>query len=128
MHRTRFWLDSAVVWSDALLVIIVGANLLFNVVANVSFKYSAASLNWRDFLTWQVVGNIAGFITVITLTALLRYIPLHVAFPITTGLTVLGVQILAARLFFQEPISPAQWLGTLLVVTGILMIGGRQSG
>ena len=70
----------------------MAANLLFNVVANASFKVSATSPNWRSFVTWQVIGNLAGFVTVLTLTGLLRFIPLHVAYPVTVGLAVIGVQ------------------------------------
>jgi multidrug transporter EmrE-like cation transporter len=106
-------------------LVLFSANLLFNVIANASFKFSVTHPTWRSFLTWQVIGNIAGFITVLTLTGLLRFIPLHVAFPVTTGMTVIGLQVLAARLLFHEQISPAQWLGTFLVVIGIMLIGGR---
>jgi len=106
-------------------LVLFSANLLFNIIANASFKFSVTNPTWRSFLTWQVIGNIAGFITVLTLTGLLRFIPLHVAFPVTTGMTVIGVQVLAARLLFHEQISPAQWLGTFLVVIGIMLIGGR---
>jgi multidrug transporter EmrE-like cation transporter len=48
--------------------------------------------------------------------------PLSVAFPLTTGLTVLGVQLVAASWIFNEPISHRQWLGTLAVVIGIWLI------
>jgi len=106
-------------------LVLFSANLLFNVIANASFKFSVTHPTWRSFLTWQVIGNIAGFITVLTLTGLLRFIPLHVAFPVTTGMTMIGLQVLAARLLFHEQISPAQWLGTFLVVIGIMLIGGR---
>jgi multidrug transporter EmrE-like cation transporter len=106
-------------------LVLFSANLLFNIIANASFKFSVTNPTWRSFLTWQVIGNIAGFITVLTLTGLLRFIPLHVAFPVTTGMTVIGVQVLAARLLFHEQVSPAQWLGTFLVVIGIMLIGGR---
>ena len=104
---------------------LLGGNLLFNVIANASFKVSADSRTWREFMFWQVIGNLAGLITVLTLTGLLRHVPLHVAFPLTTGLAIIGVQVGAARLLFHEPITPAQWIGTLLVVAGILLIGGR---
>jgi multidrug transporter EmrE-like cation transporter len=76
-------------------------------------------------LAWQVLGNLAGFITVLTLTGLLHYLSLHVVFPITAGLAVVGVQVVAARMLFGEPITQAQWLGTLLVVAGIALISGR---
>jgi multidrug transporter EmrE-like cation transporter len=111
--------------STGIVVALVGGNLLFNVLANASFKVSADSRTWREFLLWQVVGNLAGLVTVLTLTGLLRHMPLHVAFPLTTGLAVLGVQVGAAWLLFRESVTPAQWMGTLLVVVGILLIGGR---
>lgn len=104
---------------------LVGANLLFNVIANASFKLSAQGHSWRHFLVWQVIGNLSGLVTVLTLTGLLRYIPLSVAFPVTTGLTVIGVQVIAAWLLFQESITPTQWLGTLLIMAGILLVGGK---
>lgn len=108
-----------------IIILLIGGNLFFNIVANASFKVSALSTTWRDFLTWQVIGNIAGFITVLTLTWLLRYLPLHVAFPLTTGLAVIGVQLVAAGWLFGESITPAQWWGTLLVIIGIALLSGR---
>jgi multidrug transporter EmrE-like cation transporter len=98
---------------------------LFNIIANASFKMSAINFNWRGFLAWQVVGNLAGFITVLMLTGLLRLVPLHVAYPVTAGLAVVGVQVVAARWLFGETISSGQWLGTLLVITGIVLISRR---
>jgi multidrug transporter EmrE-like cation transporter len=108
-------------WVASLLL----SNVLFNVVSNGSFKASAQSDNLRGFLFWQVVGNLTGFITVLTLTGLLRYIPLHVAFPVTTGLAVIGVQLIAGKFFFGEVISTERWLGTILVVLGIALISKR---
>jgi multidrug transporter EmrE-like cation transporter len=99
------------------------ANFLFNVISNASFKYSAQSPGWNGIIAWQIVGNLAGFITVVTLTLLLRNTALNVAFPITAGLSVVGVQVFAAWLLFHEPISPVKWLGTLLIVLGIILIG-----
>ena len=104
---------------------LIASNLLFNILANAGFKASAASPTWQGFLAWQVIGNLAGFITVLTLTGLLRYLPLHVAYPVTTGLAILGVQLVAARWLFREAISPTQWLGAMLVMAGIFLIGRR---
>ncbi len=101
---------------------LITLNMAFNVLANASFRVSAMSATWRDILTWQVIGNIAGFITVITLTLLLRHMPLSIAFPLTTGLAVLGVQIVASIWLFHEPVSQRQWLGTLAIVLGIWLI------
>jgi multidrug transporter EmrE-like cation transporter len=106
-------------------LILILANLLFNILANVSFKYSAGGPTWREFLFWQVVGNLAGLITVITLTWLLRFIPLHIAFPVTTGLTVIGVSLVASHWIFKEEVTNGQFLGTLLVVLGIVLLSRR---
>ncbi len=111
--------------SVAASIALLGGNLFFNVLANVSFKFSAVSDTWRGFLLWQLLGNLAGLSAVLTLTGLLRFVPLHVAYPITAGLAVVGVQVVAAGLIFDEPITSTQWLGVLLVVVGIVLIGGR---
>jgi multidrug transporter EmrE-like cation transporter len=101
---------------------LVLCNLIFTVIANSSFKVSAQSTHWRNFLLWQVVGNLAGFVTVILLTLLLRYQPLSVAFPLTTGLGVIGVQIIASYYLFGESISQERWLGAILIILGIVFL------
>jgi multidrug transporter EmrE-like cation transporter len=97
-------------------------NMVFNILGNASFKLSALAANWKGLVGWQVAGNLAGFVTVLTLTWLLKYLPLHVAQPMVQGLAIIGVQIVAAKLFFHEAISPTQWLGMLVIVAGILLI------
>lgn len=111
--------------SGILVPLLIVGNLLCNVVASSCFKLSALSQEWRRFLLWQIAGNLAGFIAVLTLTGLLRFVPLHIAHPITTGLAVIGVQVIASHWLFGEAISPTQWLGVLLIAAGILLIGGR---
>jgi multidrug transporter EmrE-like cation transporter len=111
--------------SNILIIGFILVNLIFNIIANASFKVSAESSNWRSFLTWQVIGNLAGFVTVLTLTTLLCYIPLSVAFPITAGLMVIGVQVVGSWLFFGEPIPAQRWLGTVLVIAGIVFLTSR---
>ncbi len=108
--------------ASAMILVLIIVNLAFNILANASFRLSAMSGNWRGMLSWQVVGNLAGLVTVVTLTWLLKYMPLSIAFPLTTGLTVLGVQMVAASWIFNEPISQRQWAGTLAVVLGIWLI------
>jgi multidrug transporter EmrE-like cation transporter len=125
MNRPMYFLDglAGTARPGALIAALLLANVAFNIVANASFKVSALSASWKPFLSWQVIGNLAGFLTVLTLTWLLRYVPLHVAFTVTTGLAVLGVQIGASAWIFHEPIGTSQWLGSLLVVGGIVLIG-----
>ncbi|MBF6594690.1 MAG: hypothetical protein IVW51_09600 [Thermaceae bacterium] len=113
------------IWAVVLVIVLIVLNLVFSVLSNIGFKLSITNWAWRNFLVWQIIGNLAGFITAITLTALLWYIPLKVAFPLTTGLSIIGVQIVAADWLFHEAITPAQWLGTLLIVIGIWLIGWR---
>lgn len=97
-------------------------NLVFNILGNASFKLSALAANWKGLIGWQVVANLAGFVTALTLTGLLKYLPLHVAQPMVQGLAILGVQILAARLFFHETISPTQWIGMVVIIAGMVLI------
>ncbi len=127
MTQVRVWLNE---WfrtggSSFAITALVGLNVLFTVISNASFKVSADSANWRLFLFWQIIGNVAGLITVLTLTALLRFIPLNVAFTVTTGLGIFGVQILAAAWLFHEPITSAQWIGSLFVAVGVALMMGH---
>jgi multidrug transporter EmrE-like cation transporter len=102
--------------------VLVGLNVACSIVANAAFRVSARGATWGDFVTWQVLGNLAGFVTVLTLTGLLRYAPLSIAFPVTTGMSILGVQIVAARWLFNEPIGAVQWAGSLLIAVGIFLV------
>ena len=124
MLRTRIPSDLAARPASSFIVMtaLVAVSVLFNIVASSGFKMSAASTNWRSFLALQAVGNFSGLVTVLALTGLLRLTSLHVAYPVTTGLSVVGVQVVAAALLFREAISPTQWLGTLLIVAGIVLI------
>lgn len=101
---------------------LVALNVIFSIVANAAFRISARSPAWSDVVTWQLVGNLAGFMTVICLTGMLRYVPLAIAFPVMTGMSILGVQIVAARWLFQEPITSLQWAGALLIGLGVILV------
>ncbi len=97
------------------------------VASNVGFKLSAGSQNWRGFLAWQVMGNLAGFLGVISFTLLLKFIPLYLAYGIFMGLGFVAVQVVAARLIFKEPIRSVQWIGVTLILLGIFLIAlGRR--
>ncbi|MCW5889301.1 MAG: hypothetical protein KIT14_01980 [bacterium] len=103
-------------------VLLVVLHVLLNVVTNVALRWSAYGATWSDVVVWQIAGNLAGFVTVLCLTGLLRYLPLGVAYPLTTGLSVIAVQVFAAHWFFGEAIQPAQWAGTLLIVLGVALV------
>jgi len=104
------------------MTILIALNVLFNIAANAAFRISARSATWGDVLLWQVLGNLAGLVTVVSLTGLLRYMPLNVAFPITTGISILGVQVVAAKWLFQEPINSLQWTGAVLIGIGVFLV------
>jgi multidrug transporter EmrE-like cation transporter len=97
-------------------------NLICTLVSNIGFKLSADSAGWQAFLSWQVVGNIAGFLAVIAFTFLLRLISLHLAWAVTAGFGFALVEVLGARLFFHEMITGWQWFGVALITIGIFVV------
>jgi multidrug transporter EmrE-like cation transporter len=103
-------------------------HLALNTLANASYKLSSMSSDWRRFLLWQIIGNLSGFVGVLVFTGLLRLVPLHVAHPVTQGLAVIGVQVVAAWILFRETIGPFQWAGSGLVIVGIALISTRPGG
>lgn len=110
-----------------LIVGLVIAYVVFVVSSNISFKWSAGSPDWRGFLRWQVAGNLAGFMGVLSFTFLLRFVPLYLAYAVGQGLGFVSVQLIGAHLVFKETISPGQWLGMLLITAGIILISlGQQ--
>ena len=111
---------------SVLTVMLVLVNLAAILSSNVGLKLSAAAPGWRGFLAWQVFGNLTGFLGVLSFTALMRFVPLNVGFGITAGLGFVLVQVVGARVFFQESISSLQWLGSGLVVVGVGLIAFGQ--
>lgn len=107
---------------NLLVLALVAAYVLFAFVANASFKRSALGEGWQEFLRWQVIGNIAGFCSVLALTFLLRYLPLHIAYAVTLGLAFVAVEVGAAALLFRETVTPIQWFGSGLIGVGIVAI------
>jgi multidrug transporter EmrE-like cation transporter len=103
-------------------VLLLLADLCANTGAHICLKFSAAGRGVKRFLLWQVVGNLAGFIGVLAFTALMRGgMSLHVAYPLTEGCTAVGVQLLGGMIVFDERISPATWVGTCLILCGIVV-------
>lgn len=92
------------------------------VIANFGFKRSAESPTAMTFLAWQILGNLSGFLSVLTYTALLRWLPVHIAVSLTMGLGFASIQVFTAWLIFHEPIGIWKWIGTGLVVLGVALI------
>ena len=97
--------------------------LVFVTASNVFLKLSAGAHGAWTFLVMFAAGNLAGFVGILAYTGLLRSLPLHVAFPLSRGLVVLGVQVGAALIFFRESFTLREAAGVALVTAGILLIG-----
>ena len=65
--------------NPVVIIALFATNIFFNIAANSSFKLSATAPTWRDFLVWQIIGNLAGFVMVLTLTGLLPLQPFRPA-------------------------------------------------
>jgi drug/metabolite transporter (DMT)-like permease len=97
----------------------IGANLLLKTgaAANAAGSWSLlAILNWRSMLGLASFGC-AGLIYAI----LLRWLPLNVAQSFA-AIQFVGV-ILASMIVLGEPISRTQWIGILLIASGIATVG-----
>jgi multidrug transporter EmrE-like cation transporter len=44
-----------------------------------------------------------------------------VAYPLTEGLTAVGVQLIGGMLVLKERISPLVWAGTALILCGVVL-------
>ena len=97
------------------------ANVTANTGAHACLKRSAIASGVKGFLLWQAAGNLAALLGTLAYTGLLRGMSLHVAYPLTEGLTAIVVQVAGAIILFRERISPLAWAGTGLVVLGIVI-------
>jgi multidrug transporter EmrE-like cation transporter len=102
--------------------------LVFVTAANIFLKLSADANGVWVFVTMQIAGNLAGFVGILAYTGLLRTLPLHVAFPLSRGLVVLGVQLAASLLFFHETFRLSEAAGAVLVTAGIILVGASAKG
>ena len=96
---------------------------VFVTAANIFLKLSADARGVWMFLAFQAAGNLAGLAGVLLYTGLLRSMPLHVAFPLSRGVVVLGVQLVASLLVFHEVFRPTEAVGTAVVAAGIILVG-----
>ena len=102
-------------------LVLLFANLIANTGAHICLKRSALRSEVKAFLLWQVIGNLGGFLGVLAYTALLRDFSLHVAYPLTEGLTAVGVQFAGGLIVFRERIPATAWAGTGLILVGIVL-------
>ncbi len=105
-------------------LLLIALNMTANTAGHVCFKLSSAD-QATSFVFWQVLGNTAAFIGVLAYTGLMRKMSLLMAFPLTQGLTAIGVQVVASQLFFHEHISPLAWTATVLIALGIIVMNSN---
>lgn len=96
--------------------------IMFTVISNVSFKLSVQNKDLKNFIFWQVVGNLTGFFSVIAYTYLLTLVPFYMGYALTTAFGQIFVQVFGAKWFFKEEISFSQWIGIILIMIGTLFL------
>jgi multidrug transporter EmrE-like cation transporter len=101
----------------------LAAYLVFVTAANVLLKRAAEAGAGVPFFLLLIGGNLAGLVGVLLYTGLLRTLPLHVAFPLSRGIAVLGI-LAASLLFFHETFRATEAAGVALVTAGIILVGG----
>ena len=101
---------------------------VFVTTANVLLKLSADAGGVWLFIAFQAGGNLAGLGGVLVYTGLLRSMPLYLAFPLSRGVGVLGVQIAASMLVFHEAFTPTEAAGAAAVAAGIILVGMGARG
>lgn len=109
-------------------VLFLACYCIFVTAANALLKLSADAVGVWAFLVFQVAGNLAGLAGVLLYTGLLQKMPLHVAFPLSRGVGVLGVQLVASLLVFHEVFKPTEAAGAVVVAAGIVLAGMGTRG
>jgi multidrug transporter EmrE-like cation transporter len=102
-------------------LLLLFADATANTGAHICLKRSAERRGIRSFILWQAAGNLAAFLGVLVYTVLLRGMSLHVAYPVTEGLTAVGVQLIGGLIVFRERIPPLALAGTGLILSGIVL-------
>ncbi len=73
---------------------------------------------------WIQAGLVAFTLEAVAWTFALRYLPLDVAFPMGSACFVL-VAILS-KFYLREEVGPRRWLGVLLILAGVVLIGATR--
>ena len=103
-------------------LVLVGVNQFFNVAATLSMAASGYAERPRTFVTWQIVGGLFGLGINLSFAGLVRYWSVGFANAVGIGLAFLSTQVIAAHFVYRERFAWPQWLGTALVLVGVLLI------
>ncbi|GEM_PF-5857215 len=103
------------------------AALLTLTASQIGFKYASGADGLKNTILWLVGAGVAGTVSMLLYTLLLKHIPLHVGYAILYGLGFVLIQVVAAKFILKEPVSLMQWIGGAVMVAGIAMVafGGK---
>jgi len=103
--------------------VLLACYLVLVTSSNILLKLSVGARETTLFIGLLAAGNLAGFAGVLAYTGLLRAMPLHIAFPLSRGLVVLGVQLVAALIVFHETFRLTEAAAAVMVTAGIILVG-----
>ena len=125
--------DDRLTWKTRGFAVIV---ILSNAFGNFSLKWgmdrrAALTLSPFDYLRaifspWVMLGISLLILWLLTRMALLSWADLSFVLPVTS----LGyaASVLIGRFFLSEQITPQRWAGTLLIVSGTVLVGMGRPG
>lgn len=102
--------------------ILLYGSIIFNVLTNVSFKYSALNdaipaKKWG----YLALGLVFGLINSVLFTEALKTIPMQVASAIFFSLTIVGLS-LSAYFWFGEIFTTRQFIGIGVIIAGVILV------
>lgn len=134
--KRRRWSPSEIVdWVEqatpharaAVLAALAPAAATSTAACSLGARHSAVSGDWRRSWLLQIGRDLAGFPRLLAQTARLRSVPLHVSYPLPTGLAAVGLQAIAGHASLRETLGGPQLLGTALILVGIALAARRPA-
>lgn len=108
--------------SVAAVAVLVVVNQVVNVGATACFAASAHADRLRTFVFWQIAGGMFGLGVQLSFAGLVRFWSLSAANVIGIGVAFVSAQVFVAYLIFGESFAAPQWLGTVLVFAGLVLV------
>lgn len=113
-------------WVFAAIVILSNAFGNFSLKWGVEHRPAGLMLSANDYIAaifspWVMLGTLLLILWLLSRMALLSWADLSYVLPVTALGYVASVVI--GRFFLNEQITSARWMGTLLIVTGTVLVG-----
>ncbi len=119
---TKYWIA---------LFVAVAANVFANVALKIGMREVDVSADWRTIPAlianpWLWVGgSLAGILLGSYLLAI-KGIPLSIAYPVVTGLAMVGIAI-ASAWFLGESLGVSKLMGVCFVIFGVYLLSNGQA-